>query len=89
MYADYYEGQYLSTSFALLTGVRFHRHGLGGPYCRIRDELGSAEGYAVQRLFEQLRRAETNHADRLVRLPPRRRAEEPAAALREEPPGAG
>ena len=55
---------------------------------RIRDELGAAEGYDVHRLFERLRREQKNHADLLVRLPSRRRAEEPSAALREEPPKA-
>ena len=53
---------------------------------RIREELGAQEGYDVHRLFERLRGEETQYADRLVRVVPRRAPEESAAVLREEPP---
>jgi hypothetical protein len=55
---------------------------------RIRDELGAEENYDVDKLFERLRREETKYADRLVRVVPRRAAQESTAVLREEPPKA-
>jgi hypothetical protein len=56
---------------------------------RIRDELGAAEGYDVNKLFERLRRAEANYAGRLVRVAPRRARGDAHPALREEPPPYG
>lgn len=52
---------------------------------RIRDELGSEEGYDVHQLFQRLRREESTYAGRLVRLAPRRAAGESSATLRDGP----
>lgn len=53
---------------------------------RIRDGLGTEEGYDVRRLFERLRREEAKYADRLVYPVSRRTLAESPAVLREEPP---
>ena len=53
---------------------------------RIRDELSAEYGYDVHRIFAALREEEKVHGDLLVRVVPRRAAEDVAMVLREEPP---
>ena len=56
---------------------------------RIREEIGAEHGYDADRLFDAMREKEKLYGDRLVRVVPRRAAEESTAALREQPPKPG
>ena len=56
---------------------------------RIREQIAAEHGYDVDRLFAAMREKEKQYGDRLVRLAPRRPAEEPPGVRREEPPKPG
>jgi hypothetical protein len=57
---------------------------------RIRDKISTECGHNIKRLAARMKRLELEYADRLARLPIRRRSEPEATdALREEPPPYG